>query len=308
MRQSGILLEFIAAVEQLFLEVAAAAQVHLIKQASVDDGFGARIIVVDIESVLIEFFDPQSLFHRAQSGSYISWIPYPDDITLFERLKTRYYSRFLAQARLVATDPQMTIALIKHFAEIQKYANYESADTGTVQHHFTNHICEAMRMGAEPMLYRDGTILAVLAKEITYEQYLGNTTFFESSARAGDLVHDFLSRLARTEESNAGGIWRSRAFHPRHVAVYPFWPWLWHSHTTTSDATRFAKQYLRIVRPLVVVTLSQLVTSIVRANLEIENAMPFETGLSSLVGEITIQYYGYEGSGHSAFLARSMRS
>jgi hypothetical protein len=303
MRQSGILLEFIAAVEQLFPEVAAAAQVHLIKQASVDDGFGARIIIMDIESVLIEFFDPQSLFHRAQGGSYISWIPYLDDITLFERLKTRYYSQFLAQARLIATDPQMTIALLKHFAEIQESANYESADTGTVQHHFTNQIRETMRMSAEPMLYRGRTILVVLAKETTYEQYLGNTTFFESSARAGDLVHDFLSRLARAEESNAGGFWSSRAFHPRHIAVYHFWPWLWHSHTTLFDATIFAKEYLDIVHPLVVVTLSQSVTSIVRANFEIENAMPFETGLSSLVGEITIQYYGYEGSEHSAFLS-----
>jgi hypothetical protein len=254
---------------------------------------------MDTESVLIELLDPQALFHHARGGSYISWVPYLDDITLFKTLKTRYYNQFLAQTRLAASDPQMKIDLIKHFKKIQSYANYEPADTGTVQHRFTNQIRETMRMSAELMSYRGSAILVLLAKEISYEQYLGSTTFFESSARAGDLVHDFLSRLARVE----GAFGNPQAFGPRHIALYTFWPWLWHSHTTLSDATRFAKEYLDIVHLLVVVTLRQSITSILRVNFEIGNAMPFEIGLSSLVAEITIQHYVYEGCEHSTFLA-----
>lgn len=151
------------------------------------------------------------------------------------------------------------------------------------------------------MLYRGTTILAVLAKDITYEQYLGETTFSESNAWSGYLVNDFLSRLASTEESNMGsGFWNSRAFCPRHVVFINLWPWLWHSSTTLGDAIRFVQQHLSILRPLVVATFSQSTTSIVRANFESKVVTP---ELSSIVGEITIQYHGPEGDGDGAFLA-----
>jgi hypothetical protein len=188
----------------------------------------------------------------------------------------------------------LTTALADHSEEVQIFANSNPSQTGTVQHPFTDGVREAAKRSGEPMLYRGTTILAVLAKDITYEQYLGETTFSESNAWSGYLVNDFLSRLVSTEESNMGsGFWDPRAFHPRHVALIDFWPWLRHSRNTLSDAIRFARQHLSILRPLVVATFSQATTSIVRANFESENATP---GLSSIVGEITIQYHGPEGN------------
>jgi hypothetical protein len=302
-RQTGVLLEFVGAVEQLFPEVAAAVQVHRIKQASTDDGFGSDLIVEDTERVLVEFFEPRSLLNRVRGGHYVRFVPFSDDINLFKRLHTRYYSRFMADARHVATYNQMAATLVKHFDEIQAYANSNPSQTGTVRYPFTDRICEAARMSAEPMLYHGTAILAVLAKEITCEQYLEETAFFGSNARAGYLVHDFLSRFIRTEESNAGVLWSSLGFQPRHIAFATFWPWLWHSHTTLNAAIHFTRRYLSMVRPLVVATFGRQVTSIVRANLNNETSLPFGLGLSSVVGEITIQYHGLEGDEHSAFLA-----
>jgi hypothetical protein len=304
-RASGVLLEFVAAVEQLFPEVSAAAQVHLVKQASIEDEFGASFLAEDIERVLIEFFDHRSLLNRARGGFYVSFVPFAEDITLFERLRTRFYSLFTAEARLVGSDPQMAVALADHFEEVQAFANSHPSHTGTAQHPFTDGVREAARLSGEPMLYRGTTILLLLGKDITYEQYLGETTFFGGKARSGYLVRDFLSRLANTEESNMNPdtSWDPRAFSPRHLAFVDFWSWLWHSRTTLDDAIRFARQYLSIVRPLVVATCSRPITSIVRANFESEIDMPFGLSLSSVVGDITIQYYGSDGDENSAFLA-----
>jgi hypothetical protein len=304
-RPSGVLLEFVAAVEQLFPEVAAAAQVHLVKQASIEEDFGASFLAEDIERVLIEFFGHRSLLNRARGGYYVSFVPFSEDTTFFERLQTRFYSQFTAEARLVGSNPQMAVALADHFEEVQTYANSNPSLTGTVQHPFTDGVREAARLSGEPMLYRNTTILLLLGKDITYEQYLGETTFFGGKARSGYLVRDFLSRLTDTEETNMnlGASWDPRAFSPHHVAFVDFWSWLWHSRTSLDAAVRFARQYLSIVRPLVVATCSRPITSIVRANFESEIGMPFGLSLSSVVGEITIQYYGPDGDENSAFLA-----
>jgi hypothetical protein len=78
---------------------------------------------------------------------------------------------------------------------------------------------------------------------------------------------------------------------------------LWHSSTMLDVAIRFARQYPSIVRPLIVATFGHETTSILRANFGHKNAMQFISSLSSIVGEVTIQYYGSGTDEDSAFLA-----
>ncbi|KAH0359643.1 hypothetical protein KCU65_g9840, partial [Aureobasidium melanogenum] len=118
---SGVLLEFVAAIEQLFPETAAAIY-------SADD----------IERVLIEFFDPRSLLNRILGNSYISFVPFAEDVALFEKLHTHYCRGFVAEALDIRTDPPMTVALFDHFEEIQTYANSNPTFTGTIQHRSTD--------------------------------------------------------------------------------------------------------------------------------------------------------------------------
>ncbi|THV89284.1 hypothetical protein D6D26_09806 [Aureobasidium pullulans] len=303
-RAPGVLLEFLAAVEQLFPEVAAAVELHLVKQASVD-GFESSSLAEEIKRVLIEYLGHPSLLNRPQGGDYVSFVPFYDDVDLFRKLHTRYFTGFLSGASDIAINPRMTTALSDHFEEIQAFSNSYPSHTGTVQHHFSDGIRKAAMKSAEPMLYHGTAILILLGKGITYEQYLGEKTFFESNARSAYLVHDFLSRLAGTEEINTspGASWNPKAFNTHHVAFADFWPWLWHSRTTLIDAIRFTQQYLSIVRPLIVATWSRPVTSIVRANFQNEGGMTHGLSLLAVVGEITIQYHGSRDDDDSAFLA-----
>ncbi|CAD0096499.1 unnamed protein product [Aureobasidium mustum] len=303
-RPSGVLLEFVAAVEQLFPEVAAAAQVHLIKQASIDED-GASYLAEDVERVLIEFFDHRSLLNRARGGYYVSFVPFAEDVTLFENLHTRYYSRFMAGACDVGTDPQMAVALIDHFEEIQTYANSNPSLTGTIQHRFTDGVRDTARTSGEPMLYHGTAILVMLGKDITYEQYLGETTYFGCNSRSSYLVHDFLSRLASTEETNSGASWDLRAFRPRHVALTNLWPWLWHPRDSLADALRFARQYLSIVRPLIVATCSRPITSAVRANLQNESENDEDSAFLA-IPHIDPGFEKYCGAGLSQIVLRFM--
>ena len=252
-RASGVLIEFVAAVEQLFPEVAAAAEMYLVKEASID-GFESSTLAEDTERVLIEYLGHRSLLNRAHGNEYVSFVPLSDDVALFENLHTRYFRGFLNDARSIVVDPQMAAALADHFEEVQACANSHPTHAGTVQHRFTDGVRKAAMRSAEPMLYHGTVILLLLGKDITYEQDLGEREFFKSNVRSAHLVYDILSRLAGTEETNTSpdASWNSKAFNTHHVAFVNFWPWLWHSRILLVDAIRFVQQYLSIIRPLIV--------------------------------------------------------
>ncbi|THW15587.1 hypothetical protein D6D23_08903 [Aureobasidium pullulans] len=129
-RAPGVLLEFLAAVEQLFPEVAAAVELHLVKQASVD-GFESSSIAEEIKRVLIEYLGHPSLLNRPQGGDYVSFVPFYDDVDPFRKLHTRYFTGFLSGASDVAINPRMTTALSDHFEEIQAFSNSYPSHTGT---------------------------------------------------------------------------------------------------------------------------------------------------------------------------------
>ncbi|THY01161.1 hypothetical protein D6D02_08686 [Aureobasidium pullulans] len=129
-RAPGVLLEFLAAVEQLFPEVAAAVELHLVKQASVD-GFESSSLAEEIKRVLIEYLGHPSLLNRPQGGDYVSFVPFYDDVDLFRKLHTRYFTGFLSGASDIAINPRMTTALSDHFEEIQAFSNSYPSHTGT---------------------------------------------------------------------------------------------------------------------------------------------------------------------------------
>ncbi|KAL2030851.1 hypothetical protein VTO58DRAFT_108205 [Aureobasidium pullulans] len=226
-RASGVLIAFVAAVEQLFPEVAAAAEMYLVKEASID-GFESSTLAEDTERVLIEYLGHRSLLNRAHGNEYVSLVPLSNDVALFENLHTRYFRGFLNDAHSIVIDPQMAAALADHFEEVQAYANSHPTHAGTVQHRFTDGVRKAAMGSAEPMLYHGTVILLLLGKDITYEQYLGEREFFKSNVRSAHLVYDILSRLAGTEETNTSpdASWNPKAFNTHHVAFANFWPWL----------------------------------------------------------------------------------
>lgn len=123
-RSSGILHDFIRAVEILYPEIGAAAEVHLLKPASVDLIRTASREVVsrynadDVERVLIEFFDHATLLNRQRGGFYAGYVPRADDIDTFQALETTFYQQLRGNS--TQRDDDMFAKIEQPFRERQR--------------------------------------------------------------------------------------------------------------------------------------------------------------------------------------------
>jgi hypothetical protein len=162
-RTGGVLAEFITAVEFLYPEVVEAAEVYLIKDASLD--FLAQVNADDVERMLIQFFGHGSLLNRQRGGFYSTYVPSADDTNAFTNLNTRLYGRFRDDLRLPGHGVQHGVAA--HFGAVQEYANGNPADTGTFAHPFSDELRDSMARQGTPMQFADfGTLLVFIGKDI----------------------------------------------------------------------------------------------------------------------------------------------
>jgi hypothetical protein len=233
--KSGILGEFLNAVEQLFPEVAAAVQVHLITEASITED-GPRFVAEDTERVLIELFHHRTLLNRQLGGYFSTFVPGDTEVSNFERLNTRFYAGFYNKALSAVTQPQIASALLDQFDEVQLWANDNPGLTGTGTHIFDDSLKEILRKQATPMFYQRTTIMVLLGEAITLESYVDPTSFLGGNSRSGRLTVDMLSRLASTEEHNAGQSWDVRDFQYGHVPFVDLWQWLWRRNEALPQA------------------------------------------------------------------------
>jgi hypothetical protein len=289
-RKSASLGDFLNAVEQLFPEVAAAVQVHLITEASITED-GPRFVAEDTESVLIELFHHRTLLNRHLRDYFSTFVPGDTEASNFERLNTRFYAGFYEKALSAVTQPQITSALLDHFDEVQLWANDHPGFTGTGTHIFDDSLKKILRKQATPMFYQRTTIMVLLGEAITLESYVDTTSFLGGNSRSGRVTVDMLSRLASTEEHNAGQPWDVRCFQYDHVPFVDLWQWLWRRNTALPQALSFISQYLSIVRPLIVLTLGRDVASVVKSNLLHDKGLDQLTTMTSVAGELSIQYY-----------------
>jgi hypothetical protein len=223
-RRSGIFNEFIRVIELLIPHVHSAAEVHLIKQASLS--LIAPYNADDVERFLIEYFGHSTLLNRQRGGYYTSYVPPREDKAKFEALNTRFYSNFLADS--TADDGRVSSLVKSHFEYVQAFANARPETTGTSSNPFTDGVRDTCISQAIPRQYKGNTILAFLGKDITIEDFVAERTFIGGKSRAGLLTRDFVRRLAETEEQNFGREWSDQNFDPGFFTFFDLWPWLWH--------------------------------------------------------------------------------
>jgi hypothetical protein len=223
-RRSGIFNEFVRVIELLMPHVHAAAEVHLIKEASL--ALIAPYNADDMERFLIEYFGHPTLLNRQRGGYYTSYIPPLEQKVGFEALGTRFYCNFLSE--MTSASSQLASLVKSHFEVVQAFANGHPQTTGTHENPFTDGVRNTCIAQAIPKLYRNNTILAFLGKDITIEDYVAERSFLGGKGRACLLTRDFIRRLAETEERNHGQEWNDQHYDPAFFTFVDLWPWLWH--------------------------------------------------------------------------------
>jgi len=301
-RTSGILAEFTRAVDTIAPHVAQAAQIFLLRDASVetDDSVMAISDPEDRERMLIEFLGHSSLLNRQRGGYFTSYIPSEEDVDLYRALKTDSWHSF-KNSRLNCSD-EVLASLIGLFDEIQDYANSNADLTGTWKLKFSDALREMALQQATPYGFsyfsENITPIVFIGKDITYEAYINATPFLASrtvgrkdfAGQAGSFVRDIIQRLADDET-----LANHRDIVPNSFrAERSFWLffdlWQWLAHKDLKAATNFLQRYLLIVRPLIAVSFGLTTTNVVLANFNSLNGAKLNS-YTSLICTPTIQYY-----------------
>lgn len=300
-RTSGVLAEFTRAVDTVAPHVAQAAQIFLVRKASVsrDDALMMLSDPEDRERMLIEFLGHDTLLNRQRGGLFTSYIPFHEDVELFKGLATDAWE-WCKRDRTNCPD-QVVADLTELFHDVQVYANENSDLTGTWKHPFTDALRDMFLDQATPFSFQNTTPIVFVGKDVTEDDYINANPFLSSrnSSQAGAFLGDIIQRLAHDE-----CVANQRDIIPNSFRINrSFWVfydlWMWLSHKDLEAAARFLQQYLHIVRPLVVVTQGIMTHNITRANFDSLNGAKLNS-YTGVICEPTIQYYDPVGpSKHS---------
>ncbi|KAK8028878.1 hypothetical protein PG991_005934 [Apiospora marii] len=227
----------------------------------------------------------------ASASFYASYIPSAEDTSIFEDLGTNYYHRALQTAR--PSSVLQATALETLFDEMQALANATPNDTGTDIRPWTDALKRAQVEQAKVRTqYKLGSLMVFIGKDITIEDYVNQRGFMDGKSRAAMLTKGLLRHLARHEmerlDLDEEEEWTGDFDTDNLFPFFDLWPWL--KHVRLDIAVDFLRQYLAIVRPLIVNAYSKPVSSITRANFLHEFGLP-RSSLVEHVGELTIQYY-----------------
>ncbi|KAI9004584.1 hypothetical protein BC832DRAFT_614985 [Gaertneriomyces semiglobifer] len=281
-RNSGMLPEFLTALEQHAPDSYAAGRTYEIQAARLPS-FASPEVRDDRERAIIAYFDKRTLLNQQSGGFYASYVPSIADHVLFTNLGTSFFTSF-AQTLEVAPD-EMVRSIDGWITELELYAENHPAETGTALHPIPVGYMEMLKQQAMPYLCHGHVIGTILGKDITREDYFGCSSFFGGRSRAGHLVKDFLSRLEAYEKNQMR--WDG-TFETRTLSFIDVYPWL--VHRNIAAILELVTMYLRITRPLVVLSMGQLPSSCAKANFIHTSGLPSQNYISQ-VGIPSIQTY-----------------
>lgn len=291
-KKYGIYPEFMQVVDRLYPAVADAAEVHLLTDASLGAGDHTRNVAAglnrsnqdDRERFLIELFDHNTLLNRQHGGYFSQYIAREKDVDLFLELDVKFYLRLSKHAQ--ATPVQTFADITQHFKMVKQWSNDNSGTTGTSRHRYTDALRQVTTQQAQPLSYKSKfTILAILGKDITMDNYLLARPFFGGESQAAELVSSNIHRMNEAEDSN----YSASAFN---ASLFPFVDlWNWLRHIDIGEACEFLRQYFEYCRPLIMVSLGREVNELTRGDFKQHRLSFPSSSFLEFVGEPTVQSY-----------------
>ncbi|KAJ3037765.1 hypothetical protein HDV00_001350 [Rhizophlyctis rosea] len=272
--KSGFLDEFLSMRQEVVPLSYQTARVFKVKQATLP-AFAAAPHRDDRERVLIHLFGFETLLNQAGGGFYASYLPKAHDHALFKQINTDVFAWIKGESKSPTLAVRQKITTWAN--SVAKFADEHPTTTGTVAHPFADSNIETIKSQRVGRTFKGFTIIALLGKDVTREEYLAAQPFLAAHrpmSRAGHLVRDVLSRLQAWEASQTSLVAPADSAQ-LDLSFLPFadlFPYLRH---TEKDACRaFAHEWVQIVQPMILMTLGRAPSSITTANFAHDYGIP----------------------------------
>ncbi|KAJ3189252.1 hypothetical protein HDU85_002879 [Gaertneriomyces sp. JEL0708] len=287
-RESGLLNDFLTALQQACPASYASGRTYEFARGRLPP-YATDKIKDDRKQTIIAFFGLDSLLNRQPGGKFASYVPDTEDRQLFQKLGTRFFHHFNMHA--VPCSYGMKAFKSNWTSRIEEIIMENPVETGASLNILTPKTLEMIAAQATPHLVNGHVILVAIGKDITREDFFGGRTFLSGSSRAGHLTADFPSRLESYERHSQE--WDATRLPQKPFPFVDLFPWL--STQVVEGALEQLTLYLRTVRPLICVTLTQKVTSCAAANFYHQHGLPFAAEFLSAVGVPQLHHYADEG-------------
>ncbi|TPX73006.1 hypothetical protein SpCBS45565_g00121 [Spizellomyces sp. 'palustris'] len=283
-RDSGLLCHFTTILERRFPDTYASGRTFEFPRATLDV-FVSDQVRDDRERILVAFFGRESLLNQQPGGFYASYIPDITDHTLFETLRTQFWSRFRRASAVCSQS--IKVGLVEWVTQITGITETYPVETCTSHHAMTEAWLSTIRSQATPRTVNGHTLVVLIGKDVTREDYLSGTPFLSGSSRAGHITRDFLARLEASEHNS--WTWDATQLTVRPFPFVDLFPWL--SLEPVDAALDQLGSYLRVARSLLCVTFSFKVSSCAAANFYHQYGLSTLADFLSAVGRPRIQHY-----------------
>ncbi|KAI9096580.1 hypothetical protein DFS34DRAFT_650674 [Phlyctochytrium arcticum] len=254
--------KFTSALEQVSPENFAAGKTYEFPAARLPN-FAAESARDQLEMCLIAFFNLNSLLNRQAGGLHTSYTPNAKDVGMFQQLGTSFFGRFNANAQ--PSSPVMVGNITNWISSVKGTAQHTAAETRASLFPMSDPLLQTLQTlqtQAKRWSVHGHTILVLIGKDITRQDYIRAKSFLRGGSRAGFRTAGFLARLAAHEIDANGCDWSAldaRAF--PFVDLYP-----WQKHTKWLLAAEQLAAYLQASRPLISITFSQEVLGFAKSN------------------------------------------
>ncbi|KAJ3004163.1 hypothetical protein HKX48_001389, partial [Thoreauomyces humboldtii] len=280
-RQTGVFAEFVQALGAVDPETLANGVVFEFPRGRIGPDVASEIRD-EREQAIIALLGKETLLNQQPGGYFISYVPSSPDIHLFQNLGTSFFKDFAARAQ---AHPDGIVD--EWFSSVTSFAIDHPEEILASVHQYRPESLAVQKRQATPLQVGGHTLLVLVGKDITLEEYGAGVPFLGGFSRAGYIVSNFLARL----EAQENAVQNYRLLSSKSQCAFPFvdlWPfpgkhkWLpW---------IRFLSEYLQTVRPLVTVVFSESVTRVAKANFLHEHGKVSDAFLDE-VGVISIQHF-----------------
>ncbi|KAI5247942.1 hypothetical protein E4T42_05834 [Aureobasidium subglaciale] len=299
-RPTGLLAEFSRAIKAISPEIEIAAEIFLIRDASVTNK--ERQIFEDVERVLIDFMGFDTLLNRQRGGSLVSYVPSIEDGEAFASLATDVGNAF--RLRSVPPPSGLESEISQHFQRLQKFVKENPEVCG--KRAISTQLREVLQEQATPQQYKGVTLVTFVGKDIPIEKFLKPAHFLDEDSQSGDFMRQIFQRIALSE-----ALYQGRPPPSDDSMIYrdlycccDLWPWL--KHNELEFAVRYLTKYLQLVKPLIAPVFGLVTNDLVMNNFD-TTADAKLTAITPAVALPTIQYYDCPAAGqphdaNSAFI------
>lgn len=260
-RKNGLMAEFLSALVNSYPDAFDRSQIHEFLDASFPVFPTPNATFLDDrERVLITLFNRSLLLNQQSGGYYPSYLPRESDHALFAKLGCHFFDTY---GKMVDTRDEIGKIGIQQFVnqwgdELMLYAQEHPIETLTNRFPITEeHLENVIKRQAVANLVGGSSLIALVGKDVTIEDLVGENTFLSGSSRAGKLTLELLSRIHQFE-NNFGQL----TTNPFIDGQFPFvdvFPWI--GKTEPEVGVEFVRRYLEGTQPRIVVTFSRFVSS-----------------------------------------------